>query len=206
MLTGLDHLILGIDDLDRGVAWMDRVTGVRAVFGGVHPGRGTQNALLALGPNCYLEIMAPDPEQPSVAWFTRMLTLSEPRLMGWAVHTSDVFALAQAARLAGIPIDGPHDGARSRPGGAILSWKLFRLWDDRGGLLPIFLDWGESVHPAQDAPPGCHLERFHLQSPEAGELARVFHTLCVDVLVEPAREPRMLARIKSPRGEVELTS
>lgn len=116
MLTGLDHLILGIDDLDRGVAWMDRVTGVRAVFGGVHPGRGTQNALLALGPNCYLEIMAPDPEQPSVAWFTRMLTLSEPRLMGWAVHTSDVFALAQAARLAGIPIDGPHDGARSRPG------------------------------------------------------------------------------------------
>ena len=206
MLTGLDHVILGIDDLDHGVAWVEQLTGVRAIFGGVHPGRGTRNALLALGPDCYLEIMAPDPEQVSPSWFTQVLTLPEPRVIGWAVHTSDVSALAQAAVSAGISIDGPHDGARSRPGGTILSWKLFRLRDDRGGLLPIFLDWGDSIHPAQDAPPGCHLERFHLQSPEAAELARVFQTLSVEVQVEPAEKPRMLLRVASPRGEVDFTS
>jgi hypothetical protein len=207
MLTGLDHIILGIDDLARGVAWVEQRTGVRPIFGGVHPGRGTRNALIALGPNCYLEILAPDPRQASPAWFTQVLTMPDPRLIAWAVHTSDLTALAQAAVAAGFPIDGPHDGARSRPDGKILSWKLFHLRDDRGGLLPFIIEWGrDSVHPAADAPSGCRLERFHLQSPDAQRLARVCQTLAVEVQVEPGEIPRMLARIASLRGDLELTS
>ncbi|MFZ0963983.1 MAG: VOC family protein [Terriglobia bacterium] len=207
MLTGLDHLILGIDDLDRGIAWVEQRTGVRAAFGGVHPGRGTRNALLALGPDCYLEIIAPDPEQSSPNWFSQVLTLHEPRLIGWAVHTPHLNTLAQTAAAAGFPIDGPHDGARARPDGKILSWKLLRLRDDRGGLLPFFIEWGrDSVHPAADAPQGCMLERFHLESPDASELARACHTLDVEVRVDPREKPLVLACLRSPRREVELTS
>jgi hypothetical protein len=207
MQAGLDHIILGVDDLDKGVSWVEQRTGVRAAFGGVHPGRGTRNALLSLGPDCYLEIIAPDPQQSSPAWFSQILTLPEPRLIAWAVHTSDLAALAQTAEAAGLGIDGPHDGARSRPDGKILSWRLFHLRENRGGLLPFFIEWGrDSVHPAADAPPGCTLKRFTLQSPDAPELARVFQTLAVEVTIEPVEKPRMLARIASPRGEGELTS
>jgi hypothetical protein len=207
MLTGLDHLILGIDDLDRGVARVEQLTGVRAIFGGVHPGRGTRNALLALGPNCYLEILAPDPQQSSPTWFSQVLHMSEPRLIAWAVHTPDLTTLAQTAVAAGFPIDSPHDGARSRPDGKILSWKLFHLRDDRGGLLPFFIEWGrDSVHPATEAPSGCHLERFHLQSPDAPEMVRACRALAVEVRVEPGEKPRLSARLSSPKGEVELTS
>src|SRR5208283_5026720 len=206
MLTRLDHLILGTHDLDRGVDWVEQRTGVRALFGGVHPGRGTQNALLALGPSCYLEIIAPDPQQSSPAWFTQIIALPEPRLITWAVHTSDLTMHAQTAVAAGLPIDGPHDGARSRPDGKILSWRLFHLWDDRGGLLPFFIEWSrESVHPAADAPSGCQLERFHLQSPDAPELARILQTLAVEVPVEPGEKPLICVRLASPKGEVELT-
>ena len=207
MLTGLDHIILGINDLDRGVAWVEQRTGVRAILGGVHPGRGTRNALVALGPSSYLEIIAPDPGQISPTWFTQVLNMPEPRLIAWAVHTLDLTALAQTAVAAGFAIDGPHDGARSRPDGKILSWKLFHRRDDRGGLLPFFIEWGrDSVHPAADAPSGCTLESFHLLSPDAAELAREFQTLAVEVPVEQGEKPRMLACIASPRGEVELTS
>lgn len=207
MQTGLDHIILGVNDLDCGIAWMERCTGIRAVFGGVHPGRGTRNALLALGPGYYLEIIAPDPEQSSLAWFTQILSMSEPKLIAWAVHTSDLTALAQTATSAGIAIDGPHDGARSRPDGKMLRWKLFRLRDDRCGLLPFFIEWGhDSIHPATDAPSGCRLVSLRLQSTDAENLARTCRALTIDVGVGPGEKPRLLARLASPNGDVELTS
>ncbi|MGC1905543.1 MAG: VOC family protein, partial [Candidatus Acidiferrum sp.] len=34
----LDHILLGSSDLDDGIAFVERRTGVRAAFGGVHPG------------------------------------------------------------------------------------------------------------------------------------------------------------------------
>lgn len=199
MQTGLDHILLGIDDLDRGIAWVERHTGVRAVFGGVHPGRGTRNALLALGPESYLEIIAPDPAQASPVWFTQILGMSQPRLIAWAVHTSNLAALAETARLAGVAIDGPHDGARSRPDGKTLNWKLFHLQDDFGGMLPFFIEWGRDwANPATDAPPGCLLTSFHLQSPDADELSRICQMLSVEVKIEPANEPRLLALLATP--------
>jgi len=203
----LDHLILGINDLDRGVAWVEERTGVRAAWGGVHPGRGTRNALLALGPDCYLEIMAPDPAQSSLAWFTQLREMAEPRLITWAVHTSDLSALAQKARAAGFETDGPRDGARARPDGKNLSWKLLHLRDNRGGLLPFFIAWDrDSVHPAWEAPKGCNLVRFVLQSPAAEELKQACQTVGVEIRVEPSEALRMIAIVASPRGDVEFTS
>jgi hypothetical protein len=110
--ANLDHILLGISDLERGIAWVEQRTGVRAVFGGVHPGRGTQNALLSLGPRRYLEIIAPDPKQPlqSEGPAQPLASMHEPHLFNWAVHTEDIVAAAKGAVAAGFAIDGPADG------------------------------------------------------------------------------------------------
>ena len=134
----LDHILLGCNDLDHGVAFVEEHTGIRAAFGGVHPGRGTCNALLALGERRYLEIIAPDPAQDKVPDFAapllqKLKSLSTPRLVGWADHPGSIEALAARLKAAGIAFDGPRDGSRARPDGRLLKWKTLNLADDRNG-------------------------------------------------------------------------
>lgn len=205
MPSNLDHILLGVSDLDGGVAWVEQRTGVRAAFGGVHPGRGTRNALLSLGPRRYLEIIAPDPQQPGKGWYDKLSAMTEPRLFDWAVHTGDIVASAKQALAAGFAIDGPNDGSRARPDGKTLHWKSFLLGDDRRGLLPFFIEWGrDSLHPSEDAPKGCTLKRFFIESPAAADLSKVCALLGLDVEVASGTAPRLRAMISSAKGDVEL--
>jgi hypothetical protein len=205
--VSLDHMVLGIDDLDRGIAFVEERLGVRAAFGGVHPGRGTRNALLSLGAERYLEIIAPDPKQSVQPQFLQLPHLHEPRLIAWAVHTGDIGTLAQRITAAGFSIQGPTDGSRARPDGKLLRWKSFRLDDDRGGLLPFFIEWSrDSVHPSVDAPSGCRLTRFFAVSPEPKELAAVCHRLEIEMAVERGEISQLRAHIGGPKGDYELSS
>ena len=208
--TDLDHILLGINDLNHGIAWMEERSGVRAVFGGVHPGRGTRNALLSLGPRRYLEIIAPDPAQATAGsgheLVDQLRTIQEPRLVGWAAHTADLAAVVQKAAAAGIAIDNPHDGSRARPDGRTLRWKSFSLKENYGGVLPLFIEWSaESIHPSQDAPAGCTLQHFFIESPDVKEVRAAAAKLGLDLDAKPGKKPFLGARIAGKKGAFELT-
>src|SRR5262249_30850731 len=76
----IDHLISRAPDLACAVADVEERFGVRAQAGGRHIGLGTHNALLALGPRTYLEIIAPDPSQLCRARSAPI----EPAAVGWS--------------------------------------------------------------------------------------------------------------------------
>ena len=205
----LDHLLLGCNDLDQGIAFVKQHTGVRAAAGGVHPGRGTRNALLSLGDRHYLEIIAPDPAQASVSAerVNELRKLKTPQLVGWAAHVHDIDGLAKRLRSSGISVDGPLPGSRKRPDGRMLSWRTLDVPDDRHGLIPFFIEWSaESVHPSVDAPKGCALESFGASDPNPAELSRVFRQLGLDVAIDKGVMPELKAKIAGPKGKLGLTS
>lgn len=213
--ASLDHILLGCSDLDRGIAFVEERTGVRVAFGGVHPSRGTQNALISLSermpqepnPRRYLEIIAPDPKQPSVGQYSAITKLKEPRLIGWAAHRDDLDQFASKLRQEGIAFEGPQPGSRQRPDGKVLHWKALRLKDDRGGLLPFFIEWSaDTTHPSLDAPRGCHLESFELLTPDPDALGKTADELGLGVSISKAAESQIRAVIRCAGKELRLTS
>ena len=204
----LDHILLGCDGLDRGIAWVQARTGARARFGGVHPGAGTQNALLSLGRNRYLEIIAPDPKQPAGLDSRDLKSLKDdPALVGWAAHPGDIAALAARLKQKGLEIEGPIPGSRKRPDGRVLNWTVLRLKNESTQLLPFFIEWGAgSIHPSVDSPQGCQLLRFEAVTPDIVSFSAIAKELDLDLPVVPGKKSYLHAVIEGPRGKFEVTS
>lgn len=214
----LDHILLGSNDLERGIEFVADHTGVRATFGGVHPGRGTQNALLSLGERRYMEIISLDPKQmtpdespmlsrESSPLVGTLMSLTEPRLIGWAAHPGNLSAFAQKLRTDGVAFQGPTPGSRKRPDGRLLQWQTLGLVDDASGLLPFFIEWApDSPHPSTDAPKGCTLARFAAETPDPIHLAATLKLLALNLLFEKGKQPRLLATIVGPTGTLQLSS
>jgi hypothetical protein len=206
----LDHVLLGCNDLDRGIDFVEQHTGVRATFGGVHPGRGTRNALLSLGERRYLEVIAPDPKQDRIEEFAQkqvaqLKQLSSPRLIGWAAHPGDLEKFSAHLREASISFDGPRPGARQRPDGKLLQWKTLNLKDDKDGLLPFFIEWSaNSLHPSADAPKGCNITNFGAVTPSTDELTKIVTLLQLDLPVSRGGNPALRATIVGPKGELTI--
>ena len=203
----LDHIILGCNDLDKGIEFVHEATGVLPAMGGVHPGRGTRNALLSLGERRYLEIIAPDPAQSEIAHFPQIRSMTDPRLIGWAVHPLDIAAIAKQLRENKVAFQGPDDGSRKRPDGRVLNWKTINLADDRHGLLPFFIEWSaDSVHPSKDAPSRCSLAYFEILSADPDELSSTFKRIGLHLPVQRSDKARLHALVSGPKGDAKLST
>ena len=206
-LLPIDHLVWGGPDLQHEIERLEGLTGVRAVPGGRHPGEGTRNALIRLGPAMYLELIAPDPGQAQPReprWFG-LDTLTRPRLITWAVKNADLDHRAQTARNAGLPLGEVRSGRRELGSGQVLAWRLtypdVRLGD---GLVPFLIDWGESSHPAETAPDRVRLVDLRAEHPDPAAIIAHLQRLGIDLRVRAGPTPVLIATLDTPLGRVEL--
>jgi hypothetical protein len=201
----IDHIIYAHPDLDAGVAEIEDRFGVLAAGGGQHPGRGTHNKVLALGPRTYLEIIAPDPRQPDPSGLPPSVVegITWGRVVGWALACEDLAAAVVRARSMGFDPGAVVDGERLGPRGTHLRWRAAGN-AAHGGLVPFLINWGDTPHPAVDAAHGLVLRSVHLEHPDPGALSAALAAIGAAVDVRPAPEPALVARIDGPKGEQEL--
>ena len=201
----LDHLVYATPDLEATCRELERQLGVRASAGGQHPGRGTHNALISIGPDAYLEIIGPDPLQPETrpVWFG-IDQLTSPKLITWAVRVDDLEAFVKEvspdAKLGAV-----RSGSRKTPAGSTLSWQLTepQLVQDVG-LVPFLIDWNASQHPAHSAITGPPLVQLRLEHPDPETIRKQLNSLRVEVAIEQASTPGLLAIFEGANDLIEL--
>lgn len=200
--AAVDHVILGVADLDRGCRNFENLTGVQPRPGGRHPGAGTRNALVSLGERTYLEIMAPDPEAATGSSKTRLGAFASLMPVGWAIGTTTIAQAAGRLRDIGFQTGAPSQGSRVQPDGLVLRWTSLavRLPDTRHS--PFFIEWDRDTrHPASTSPPGCRLEALMIQESQPTALAGLVEQLALDVSVLRGA-PAMRIALACPKGRV----
>jgi len=152
-VLSIDHVIFVVEDLDHASARLLEQHGLASVPGGRHAGHGTGNRIVPLGP-AYLELMAViDPVEAAGSPMGRWAAATEqPGLVPAALclRTDDATREAVRLGLAAVPM------SRTRPDGAVLSWRLVGV-DEMFGpdRLPFFIEWDvePDEHPGRAEAP-----------------------------------------------------
>jgi hypothetical protein len=125
VITGIDHVVLVVPDLDRAVA-EHRARGFTVTPGGEHAGGLTHNALVGFADGSYLELIAF--HDVAAARGKHSWQPVAERGGGWAdfALASDDLA-ADAAALADLLKRAVESGGRTRPDGVAVAWQVARL-------------------------------------------------------------------------------
>jgi hypothetical protein len=203
----LDHLVYAVPDLDEGIDHLEVKLGVRATTGGRHLEEGTRNALIALGPDSYIEILGPDPSHPVAdrpLWLG-LEGLTRPRLTAWAIKASRLEDALDRIRAAGVRLGPVVAGRRKRPDGTLVSWEFT---DPHvviaEGLVPFLIDWGGSPHPAASAVAGPSLVALRAEHPNPAGVRTLARALGLSLPVTKGPHAALIAGLETPKGFVEL--
>jgi hypothetical protein len=205
VISLVDHLVYATPDLDTSIRDLERLLGVRASVGGQHLGRGTRNALIAIGERAYLEIIGPDPDQPAPngpRWFN-VDAIDTPRIVTWAAHGTDLPRLVETRS---VPLGAVVRGSRLRQDGVTLAWQLTDPSAMLGdGLVPFFIDWGMSPHPSSTATRGPRLIALRAEHPSPPDVSAQLDALGIPLELGRAKQPAIIATFDGPGGTIEIT-
>lgn len=216
MKNNLDHLVIGAETLDEGIAYVRSKLGVNIPFGGVHLTMGTHNYLMQLGEFLFLEVIAVNPDISPPAqprWyglddpFVRRQLRKSPMLLTWVINTRKIDTLLSCSNF--------HMGKKQPVSRGELNWYFSLPEDGRllaGGLLPYAIEWQAVANPATKMSDlGCRLESLELHHPQPLWLKKSLASICVSELVKivPVADtvaPFLVATIDTPSGKKIISS
>ncbi len=161
--------------------------------------------MLQLGGGCYLEIIAPDPSQPSPErprpFGLDLPALREriairPRLVNYLLRTDNI---AGARAQLGFDTGEIREMSRGSLHWKICSREMTGHSDDL--LLPGFLDWGEQTPPGEQLQArGVTMIALHLRGPAAyiDRLSPLRADRRIDISEHPSA--MLAAEFQTPRG------
>lgn len=121
MLTGLDHIIIGVNDLAGAEVVFGQNLGLAVSGGGIHPTGGTANRVVVIG-DTYIELIAVyEPREAQQSILDRLA--KGDGYLNFALSSNDIDADGAAMSRRGVPAIGPTPGQLTSPDGRVRRWS-----------------------------------------------------------------------------------
>jgi len=204
----LDHLVYCVMDLEDAILEIFKKTGIRAAEGGRHLNQGTKNALIKLGEQSYLELLAIDSENKNITrsrWMGIDL-IRAPKITRWAIHSQNLEEDSAVLKRCDDRMGEIIIGAREKESGSSLRWKMTKpLSTPEVELIPFMIDWSLSEsHPSNDLQQQCRLVSLSFHDNLDIRKVDALHFLFGDFQIEEASEASIRATIEGPSGSMIL--
>jgi len=204
----IDHIVYTVINLEAAIDEFEKLSGVRPVFGGYHTTKGTKNAIVNLGGECYLEILAIDERNTSIVpprWMGVDLVKS-PQITRWSLKSDDLQQDREILQKYKPEMGVIQGGQRQTSTGDMLTWEMILpLAQPLVESVPFMTDWQNStVHPTLHLPQECELITLSFTHPNSDEIQKIFNKLNIDIMIEQGKKSMIKAKIKSPNGIFEI--
>jgi Glyoxalase-like domain len=127
MVTGIDHLVIAVRDLDEAAADLESRVGLAVTGGGRHEGAGTANRIAFLADGAYLELIAVEDRDAAATWpvgraAIETLDAHESGLATYALGDDRIEATVPELQANGSSVGPVQPGSRRRPDGDLVEW------------------------------------------------------------------------------------
>src|SRR6266566_1623031 len=121
MLTAIDHIIIGVNNLEQAATQFSQQLGLAVSGGGIHPTGGTANRIIVIG-DTYLELIAiHNPAEAQQSMLDR-LAIHEGYL-NFVLASNDIEADSTALINRSILVHGPTSGLLMTDDGRARGWS-----------------------------------------------------------------------------------
>jgi Glyoxalase-like domain len=129
MVTGIDHLVIAVPDLDAAAHELEQRVGLTVTGGGRHEGAGTANRIAFLADGAYLELIAVEDREaalrtPVGAAAVSQLDARGPGLATFALLDDHLETTVAELQANGSSIGAVQPGSRRRPDGELVEWAI----------------------------------------------------------------------------------
>lgn len=121
MLIGLDHIIIGVQNLEQAEQVFSQKLGLAVSGGGIHPSGGTANRIIVIG-DTYIELIAVDRPEEAQPGILKRLAKGDGYL-NFVLSSNDIEADSAAMEQRGVSIFGPTPGQLRSADGRTRGWK-----------------------------------------------------------------------------------
>lgn len=188
--------------------WFFKTTGIAPSFGGYHLTQGTKNALVNLGNQCYLEILAADSTNEKITpprWMGIDL-IKNAQVTRWCLKSKDLEKDSEVLKNHQSTLGTIYGGQRKTSTGDLLAWEMILpLASPKVDLLPFMVDWSNSsVHPTDNLPSQCQLLAINFYHPKPKTLQPYFEELGVKHTIKKGNSSLIKLTLETQKGIIEV--